>query len=77
MEANTVACEHGYRPIISHRSGETCDDYIADLAVGTVETHTDPAHRHRVAQAGGSCPSHLRLQMETSDGRNLLPALFH
>lgn len=29
-----MAKENGYRTIISHRSGETTDDYIADMAVG-------------------------------------------
>lgn len=34
----TVACvqlaqKHNYRIMVSHRSGETCDDFIADLAV--------------------------------------------
>jgi enolase len=29
------AKEVGYRTMISHRSGETVDDFIADLAVGT------------------------------------------
>lgn len=38
--SETLACiklarEHGYRTVISHRSGETCDDFIADLAVAT------------------------------------------
>jgi len=30
-----LAKTHGYSTIISHRSGETCDTFIADLAVGT------------------------------------------
>ncbi len=30
-----LAKEHGMRTVISHRSGETCDDFIADLAVAT------------------------------------------
>jgi len=30
-----VATENGYRSIISHRSGETEDSFIADLAVAT------------------------------------------
>ncbi len=28
------ACEYNYKPIISHRSGETLDTFIADFAVG-------------------------------------------
>ena len=30
-----VAAENGYRSIVSHRSGETEDAFIADLAVAT------------------------------------------
>lgn len=33
LEAVRLAQTHGYRTIVSHRSGETCDDTIADLAV--------------------------------------------
>jgi enolase len=33
MEAVRIAQTSGYRTIVSHRSGETCDDTIADLAV--------------------------------------------
>ena len=37
--SETLACmklgrEHGYASVVSHRSGETVDDFIADLAVG-------------------------------------------
>jgi len=35
LEAIRLARESGYRVIISHRSGETEDTFIADLAVGT------------------------------------------
>ncbi len=35
MEATRLALSSGYGAIISHRSGETEDDYIADLAVAT------------------------------------------
>lgn len=34
LEAIRVCRERGYQAMISHRSGETCDDFIADLAVG-------------------------------------------
>ncbi len=34
LHAIRVCQEDGYRQMISHRSGETCDDFIADLAVG-------------------------------------------
>jgi enolase len=35
MDAIELARQNGYRAIISHRSGETEDAFIADLAVGT------------------------------------------
>ena len=33
METVRLAQENGYRVILSHRSGETCDSFISDLAV--------------------------------------------
>lgn len=33
LDCLLLAWEHGFRTVISHRSGETCDDFIADLAV--------------------------------------------
>ena len=33
LEAVKLAQSSGYRTVVSHRSGETCDDSIADLAV--------------------------------------------
>jgi len=35
LEAIRLGAEHGYRSMISHRSGETEDSFIADLAVAT------------------------------------------
>jgi enolase len=35
LEAVELARRNGYTAIISHRSGETEDTFIADLAVGT------------------------------------------
>ncbi|GAB4226496.1 MAG: phosphopyruvate hydratase [Chlamydiales bacterium] len=35
LDTIELAKRHGYRTVISHRSGETEDDYIADLSVGT------------------------------------------
>jgi enolase len=35
MEAIALAQQNGYHAIISHRSGETEDTFIADLAVAT------------------------------------------
>jgi enolase len=34
IEAFKMAKDFGWKVIVSHRSGETCDDFIADLAVG-------------------------------------------
>ena len=34
IDCINLARESGYKTIISHRSGETDDDYIADFAVG-------------------------------------------
>ena len=34
LETIKLAKENNYKTIISHRSGETCDNYIADFAVG-------------------------------------------
>jgi enolase len=33
VECMSLAGKHGYRTIVSQRHGETCDDFIADLAV--------------------------------------------
>lgn len=33
IDCITLAQKHGLKTVISHRSGETCDDFIADLAV--------------------------------------------
>jgi enolase len=35
LDCMRLAHEHGMNRVISHRSGETVDDFIADLAVGT------------------------------------------
>jgi len=35
LDAIDLSRRNGYRTVISHRSGETGDDFIADLAVGT------------------------------------------
>lgn len=35
IEASKMAKSFGWKTIVSHRSGETMDDFIADLAVGT------------------------------------------
>jgi enolase len=53
LDAMTLAQRHGYSCVISHRSGETEDTTIADLAVGTgagqIKTGA-PARSERVAK---------------------------
>lgn len=53
IDAAKLAFENGYRVMVSHRSGETCDDFIADLAVaincGQIKTGA-PARGERVAK---------------------------
>jgi enolase len=53
MEAMAVCRKAGYRQFVSHRSGETDDTFIADLAVGTGCGHLKsgaPARGERVAK---------------------------
>jgi enolase len=53
LEAMAVCREAGYRQFVSHRSGETEDTFIADLAVGTGCGHLKsgaPARGERVAK---------------------------
>ncbi len=38
LEAIAMAVKAGYAAVVSHRSGETCDATIADIAVGTAAT---------------------------------------
>ena len=48
-----AACQAGYRQFVSHRSGETEDSFIADLAVGTGCGHLKsgaPARGERTAK---------------------------
>ena len=53
MEAVLMAQHHGYKAVISHRSGETEDPFIADLAVavnaGQIKTGA-PCRSDRVAK---------------------------
>ena len=53
MEAIEMAHRNGYRAVISHRSGETADSFIADLAVavnaGQIKTGA-PCRSDRVAK---------------------------
>jgi enolase len=48
-----LAQKHGYRAVISHRSGETCDSFISDLAVALGAEYLKagaPARGERVAK---------------------------
>jgi len=53
MNAASLAFEHGYSIMVSHRSGETTDDFIADLAValssGQIKTGA-PSRGERTAK---------------------------
>lgn len=53
MAAIKLAQKHKYKIIISHRSGETCDDFIADLAVASGADYIKsgaPARSERLAK---------------------------
>ena len=53
LEAMAVCRRAGYRQFVSHRSGETEDSFIADLAVGTGSGHLKsgaPARGERTAK---------------------------
>jgi len=67
MDAVSLAQRHGMKAIISHRSGETEDTFIADLAVATnagqIKTGA-PARSERVAKYNQL----LRIEEELADG---------
>ena len=67
MDAVSLAQRHGLKAIISHRSGETEDTFIADLAVATnagqIKTGA-PARSERVAKYNQL----LRIEEELADG---------
>ncbi len=67
LETIRLAREADYRVVISHRSGETEDTFIADLAVATaagqIKTGT-PARSERVAKYNQL----LRIEAELGDG---------
>lgn len=44
MDAVEMAQNAGYRAVISHRSGETEDAFIADLALQPVQARSKPEH---------------------------------
>jgi enolase len=50
--------EGGFKTIVSHRSGETCDSFIADLAVGISSDYIKsgaPARGERLAKYNRLC----------------------
>ena len=66
LEAVELAARAGYRSVISHRSGETEDSFIADLAVATgagqIKTGA-PSRSERVAKYNQL----LRIEEELGD----------
>jgi enolase len=66
LEAIEIARSAGYGTVISHRSGETSDDFIADLAVATTAGQIKtgaPARGERVAKYNQL----LRIEEELAD----------
>ncbi|MDD5013376.1 MAG: phosphopyruvate hydratase, partial [Candidatus Pacebacteria bacterium] len=48
-----LAKEYGWKTVVSHRSGETTDDFISDLAVGINADHMKsgaPARGERICK---------------------------
>ena len=72
LDAVELAHRNGYRTIISHRSGETEDTFIADLAVGTdsgqIKTGA-PCRSERVAKYNRL----LEIEEELFDSRYVNP----
>jgi len=71
LDAVAMANNHGYKAVISHRSGETEDTTIADLAVATnagqIKTGA-PARSDRVAKYNQL----LRIEEELGDSSRFL-----
>lgn len=58
LEAAKICKEGGFKTIVSHRSGETCDSFIADLAVGISSDYIKsgaPARGERLAKYNRLC----------------------
>jgi len=67
LEAIRLGARHGYSAVISHRSGETEDTFIADLAVatGVGQIKTGSASRsERIAKYNQL----LRIEEQLGDG---------
>jgi enolase len=58
LEAAKICKEGGFKTIVSHRSGETCDSFIADLAVGISSDYIKsgaPCRGERLAKYNRLC----------------------
>jgi len=58
LESARLSKEAGWKTIVSHRSGETCDSFIADLAVGISSDYIKsgaPARGERLAKYNRLC----------------------
>jgi len=58
LESARLAKEGGWKTIVSHRSGETCDSFIADLAVGISSDYIKsgaPSRGERLAKYNRLC----------------------
>ncbi|MFA5072104.1 MAG: phosphopyruvate hydratase [Candidatus Pacearchaeota archaeon] len=58
LEAAKTCKENGFKTIVSHRSGETCDSFIADLAVGISSDYIKsgaPCRGERLAKYNRLC----------------------
>lgn len=58
LEAARLAKTGGWKTVVSHRSGETCDSFIADLAVGISSDYIKsgaPARGERLAKYNRLC----------------------
>ncbi|MDD5098153.1 MAG: phosphopyruvate hydratase [Candidatus Pacebacteria bacterium] len=58
LESARLAKEYGWKIIVSHRSGETCDSFIADLSVGISADYIKsgaPARGERLAKYNRLC----------------------
>ena len=68
LEAMRTAQRAGYTSVISHRSGETEDTFIADLAVACDAARSRPARR-RAPTASQKYNQLLRIEGGTRSGR--------
>ena len=64
LEAMRVCRQAGWAQFVSHRSGETEDTFIADLAVGTGCGHLKPA---RLLEASGSSKYNRLIEIDAAE----------